>query len=163
MDPLVAFESACSSSSGTKNNASKIKHGRLSIYSELKCTVIFTCTAGSGVHILAYFFFQGMLSQWEKKISRGNGWQMKPTHTVCELHFRGEFVISSHNILVDGVNDGGMRGKKSLRSDAIPTIFSGYPKYMSSPKKTKRKPPKERENIQVSEQLCPSSAKRQKR
>jgi len=71
---------------------------------------------------------------WEAKISRKD-WKMKPTHRLCELHFRQEDIITGfeHPLL------GPSRQKKLLKPDAIPVLFSH--KSMPPPK---RKPPTHR-------------------
>jgi hypothetical protein len=84
-----------------------------------------------------------MLAQWEKIISRGGNWSMKPNHTVCELHFKEEFIEKSHQIIIDGNDLSQNREKKKLKPNAIPTELEAYPAYMR-PKLNIRKPPTQR-------------------
>lgn len=80
-----------------------------------------------------------MLLEWEKRISRGGGWKMKPHHTVCEMHFEKKYLKEEHDLGIGTES----RKRKALTADAIPTIFEGYPSYMNSTT-TKRKSPKKR-------------------
>ncbi|KAK3922640.1 DNA transposase [Frankliniella fusca] len=81
---------------------------------------------------------QDKIPDWEKRISRA-GWKMKSSDKVCELHFEEKYILVSHDILIDGRDVGGQRGRKKLSPDAVPTIFSGYPSYRN------RRAPKKRE------------------
>ncbi|KAK3918872.1 DNA transposase [Frankliniella fusca] len=72
----------------------------------------------------------GMLEKWEAAISRGGNFKMKPSHTVCELHFDDSFIIKPKPLLVGGIDISLHGGKKSLAPNAIPTILEGYPKYL---------------------------------
>ncbi|KAK3929506.1 Ribosomal RNA small subunit methyltransferase F, partial [Frankliniella fusca] len=88
-----------------------------------------------------------MIVEWEKRISRGGGWRLKPNHTVCELHFEEKYIKSNHldNVVLGSINLAHQRLKKTLTEDAVPTIFpSQYPSYKQIYKEPKRKAPTER-------------------
>ena len=72
---------------------------------------------------------------------------MKPSHTVCELHFEKKFIEDSYEIKVQNIHLKEKRGKKRLTEDAVPTIFEGYPSYMQMRAPLKRKPPAEKKQI----------------
>lgn len=84
--------------------------------------------------------------KWEKNISRGGGWKLKPSHKVCELHFEPHFIKDIDDVILatPGSKLSISSYRKTLAEDAVPTIFNGYPSYMVPKQTTKRKAPKER-------------------
>ncbi|KAJ1531355.1 hypothetical protein ONE63_000039 [Megalurothrips usitatus] len=87
-----------------------------------------------------------MLEEWERRISRGGGWKMKATDTVCELHFEKKFVKERHlnEVFIGNIDLSHKRDKKTLTDDAVPSIFDGYPSYKNFKEPSKRKCPNER-------------------
>ncbi|KAE8739209.1 hypothetical protein FOCC_FOCC015300 [Frankliniella occidentalis] len=63
---------------------------------------------------------------------------MKPTHTVCELHFDESYIIRPKPLIVGGIDISPQGGKLKLVPHAVPTILNGYPKYMIPKVQSKR-------------------------
>ncbi|KAK3928196.1 Transposable element P transposase [Frankliniella fusca] len=82
-----------------------------------------------------------MLERWESIISRGGDFKLKPSHTVCELHFDESLIIRPKPLIVGGINISPRGGKIKLVPHAVPTILKGYPKYMVPKVQSKRSAP----------------------
>ncbi|KAF0706493.1 THAP-type domain-containing protein, partial [Aphis craccivora] len=68
---------------------------------------------------------------WNKSIPRGDRKLTKKDH-VCSLHFDPDSIIKYDEFkLSDGVIEKIQRTTPILKSEAIPTIFPGLPKYLT--------------------------------
>lgn len=113
---------------------------------------------GNGDNIRTFLFPKAdknkeLHDQWIKKIPRKN-WTPGPRTTVCILHFKDEEVIKE-DILPqkDGTILKIPRKRYKLVDNAIPSLFSNLPSYLSSPSSTNPRtdPDQRRENIRYRE------------
>ncbi|KAK3916855.1 Transposable element P transposase [Frankliniella fusca] len=92
------------------------------------------------------------LEAWRKKIPVPPE-RVKLSSHVCEAHFDKQFIVDKHIIKIGDVVIEEKRGKKTLTSDAIPTIFPNCPKHCSTILPQKRRAIEKHANERPSKRL----------
>ena len=72
---------------------------------------------------------ESRLEKWKKVIPGSE--ELTTKSSICELHFKEDFILRNYVHTIDGKTVTIARGKPILKLDAIPTIFTNLPDYHS--------------------------------